>query len=112
MCPAPEVTIALVLCVCARVCLGCVSDTERNQAAVKAISKSRKKAGDAVGKMIARGKFFAPGKALRSGSKSRGAKMMRNAVATVKAQNEIARDQKEHKPRIRVWVERLMAKHR
>ncbi len=77
-----------------------------SQAAVKAISKSRKKAGDALGKMKARGKQFAV-------KKGRGLRMMQDAVATVKAQNEMAREERKGRnPKMRVWVDRLMARHR
>lgn len=62
--------------------------------------------------MKARGKKFGSGKTLRTAATSRRLKMMRDAVATVQAQNEIARGTDERKPRIRVLVERLMATRR
>eukprot|EP00903_Cladosiphon_okamuranus_P006812 g6640.t1 len=79
--------------------------------AVEAISKSRKKAGEALGKMKARGKNFAARNTQRSTAEGtpKSLNMLRNAVTAVKAQNEAAKASKEErKPKLRIWAERLM----
>ncbi|CAM9312779.1 unnamed protein product, partial [Scytosiphon promiscuus] len=80
--------------------------------AVQGISESRVKAGAALGRMKARGKGFA-GKTTRShaGGETRSLKMMRNAVFAVKAENETKQPPEERRPKMRIFVDRLMGTH-
>lgn len=87
----------------------------KQQTAVEAISKSRKKAGEALGKMKARGKKLATRKTQRTTTEgpSRAQNMMQNAFAAVRAQNHAQRESDEIKlPRMRIWAERVMGVHR
>ncbi|CBN74810.1 conserved unknown protein [Ectocarpus siliculosus] len=83
--------------------------------AVKSISKSRMKAGEALGKMKARGKKFSKGNSRSTrGPGPRSMKTMRNAIAAVKANPRAAtgRETREKKPKMASLVERLMRKYR
>lgn len=80
---------------------------------MQGISKSRVKAGAALGRMKARGKTLA-GKSMRThaSGETRSLKMMRNAILAVKVQNETNRPPAARKARMRVFVEGLMGMNR
>ncbi|CAM9246327.1 unnamed protein product [Ectocarpus sp. 6 AP-2014] len=82
--------------------------------AVKSISKSRMKAGEALGKMKARGKKFSKGNSRSTrGPGPRSMKTMRNAIAAVNVNPRAAtgRENREKKPKMASLVERLMRKY-
>lgn len=84
---------------------------------MEAISKSRKKAGEALGKMKARGKTFAARKTHRStadtvGPSGRVNNALRNAVAAVQAENALKKGGRRDKPKMRLLVERLLGMRR
>ncbi|CAM9716906.1 unnamed protein product [Ectocarpus sp. 4 AP-2014] len=82
--------------------------------AVKSISTSRMKAGEALGKMKARGKKFSKGNSRSTRSPGpRSMTTMRNAVAAVNANPRAAtgRETREKKPKMAILVERLTRKY-